>query len=436
MSNPRVAFRRRLSRLGLRDLPRRGWRGLPRLDLRGDRNYALAMLNGWFVTAGDGFMNSAVVLSSFMAALGAPNLVIGLLPSIQNGVYMLPQLLVAAKVRHLPRKIVVYRAASTLRSLSFVGMAASSALLAGHPAWLIFTFLAMLVLNSAASGVAGLPFWEVVAKTIPVGRRPTLFGTRQLVGGFIALAEGFAVRAVLASSIPFPLNYTLLLVLGGSMYTVGYWVFGLVDEPPDPPAERGRLRDELFALPGTVRLDPDFAAFLRLRIMLAVATLSDAFFTVFALREIHVPQAMIGVFLITLGVVAPTSNLVWTRLNLRNGSRRIIRIALALGAAAPLAAAFMSQGAAFTYLIVFVLSGIAWNGLGLGLNNHLLAIAPAAMRPRYIGVTNMLVGLASFAPVVGGQLADLLGYRPVFIIGAGLYAVCWFMAGRLRRDAL
>ncbi|HWG85445.1 MAG TPA: MFS transporter, partial [Deinococcales bacterium] len=66
--------------------------------------------------------------------------------------------------------------------------------------------------------------------------------------------------------------------------------------------------------------------------------------------------------------------------------------------------------------------------------NHLLGIAPAAMRSRYIGATNTLVGLASFAPVLGGGLADIVGYRPLFLAGSVLYLLCWLLASRLRRD--
>ncbi|MFD1729992.1 hypothetical protein ACFSC4_00970 [Deinococcus malanensis] len=67
-----------------------------------NRNERLGILNGWAVFTGDGFMSVSVVVAGFAARLGAPNWVIGLLPAIAGGGWMLPQLLVAARVRPWP----------------------------------------------------------------------------------------------------------------------------------------------------------------------------------------------------------------------------------------------------------------------------------------------------------------------------------------------
>jgi predicted MFS family arabinose efflux permease len=47
------------------------------LDLR-ERNYRLAVVNGWLVWLGDTFLNPNIVLSGFAAKLGAPGALIGL----------------------------------------------------------------------------------------------------------------------------------------------------------------------------------------------------------------------------------------------------------------------------------------------------------------------------------------------------------------------
>jgi MFS family permease len=400
-----------------------------------DRNYTLGVLNGWLVFAGDGFMNAGVVLSSFAAALGASNAVIGLLPAVQNGGWLAPQLAVASRIRHLPRKIVAYRAAATARTLSYAWMAASSAVFAGNPTVLLASFILGMVANALAAGVAGLPWMEIVAKVVPARERPGFFAARNVVGGLLGLLAGLVVRQILGSSIPFPYNYTLIFGLGLAFYTVGYGVFGLIAEPPDPPQERAHFRDELRGLPATVRGDRDFSAFVALRLVLAFTAIADPFFTVYALRVVGVRPEMIGAFLVVIGIVGPLSNAIWARLATRFGSRRIIRLSLAFAALAPLAALLMPRGAGLAYALVYVLGGIGGAGLNLGNTSHLLAIAPPEARGRYIGVLNTLVGLASFAPVLGGGLADSLGYAPVFGAGVGLYVLAWLLAGRLRRDA-
>ncbi|MFD1729990.1 MFS transporter [Deinococcus malanensis] len=90
---------------------------------------------------------------------------------------------------------------------------------------------------------------------------------------------------------------------------------------------------------------------------------------------------------------------------------------------------------AWAYLWVFVLSSVAAQGFNLGHTNHLLNIAPPEARSRYIGTLNTLVGAALFTPVLGGLVADVAGYTPVFLMSAVLCALAWWQCGRLRRDA-
>lgn len=84
---------------------------------------------------------------------------------------------------------------------------------------------------------------------------------------------------------------------------------------------------------------------------------------------------------------------------------------------------------------MFIASSVASQGFNLGNTNHLLNIAPPESRSRYIGLLNTLVGIAMFAPVLGGLLADLTSYRAVFVVAAALYLLAWFLCGSLRRDA-
>jgi len=57
-----------------------------------------------------------VVVAGFASRLGASNAVIGLLPAIAQGGWMLPQILVASRVRALAYKLPVYRSAALVRT--------------------------------------------------------------------------------------------------------------------------------------------------------------------------------------------------------------------------------------------------------------------------------------------------------------------------------
>ncbi|RTH32252.1 MFS transporter, partial [Thermus scotoductus] len=167
------------------------------LDLR-ERNYRLAVLNGWLVWLGDTFLNPNIVLTSFAAKLGAPGALIGLLPALLQAGGMIPQAFLAPWVARLPRKIVLYRKVAALRLSGLALMALSAFLFGQNPSLLLPGFLLGLLLNALFTGVSSLPFWEVVAKTTPQGRRAHLFSARNLVGGLLAFLAGFLVRLLLA----------------------------------------------------------------------------------------------------------------------------------------------------------------------------------------------------------------------------------------------
>lgn len=381
-------------------------------------------------------MSVSVVMAAFAARLGAPNWVIGLLPAIAGGGWMLPQLIVASRVRVRAYKLPVYRSAAFIRAAMYIVMVLVTAFLSNQPVLCLTLFILAMLVNALASGVSGLPFLEVVSKTVTPERRPQFFARRNLYGGLLAFGAGLVVRWILGSSLPFPYDYALIFALGTASFTFGYWVFGLVQEPPDQPQEPQGLRGEVRAVPETLR-DPHFRAFLGVRLLLAAATMSEPFYAVYALRELHFPASTLGIFVMTLTGVAPFSNLAWQRVAEKRGSRRIIRFASLFYGLAPLWAVLVGalHWPNTAYLGVFILSSIATQGFNLGYTNHLLNIAPPEARSRYIGTLNTLVGAALFTPVIGGLLADRAGYATVFFLSSGLSLVAWWLCSKLRRDA-
>src|SRR5688572_1974124 len=67
------------------------------------RNFRLGVLNGVMFTLVEALIAPSLVLALFVSRLGAPNVLIGLLPAVLAGGWFLPQLLVASRVSGMPR---------------------------------------------------------------------------------------------------------------------------------------------------------------------------------------------------------------------------------------------------------------------------------------------------------------------------------------------
>ncbi len=391
--------------------------------LRGDRNYWLGVVNGWLVWLGEAFLNPYIVLTSFAAQLGAPGPLIGLLPALLLAGGMLPQAFLVPWVAWLPEKLPLYRRVAFWRLFGLLLMALSAFLLGPWPHLLLWGFLLGLLLNALFTGVSSLPFWEVVAKVVPPGRRASLFGARNLVGGFLSFLAGFLVQAILEAPWPFSFSYGLLFLLGALAYGLGWHLFGLVQEPKETPAVHPRVS---LLLP---LKDGAFLRFLGVRLLWGLASMVEPFYAAYAVWT-HGAGGTVGLYVALYALSFTLSNLLWSRLALR-GSKGVLQIGAGLAALTPLLALALPPGA---YPLVFVLQGAYLAASNLAISTYLLNLAPEGQRSAYIGLSNTLAGLFAFSPVLGGYLADRLGFPGFFLLAAILYALVLGVGRRLPRD--
>ncbi|GIW32919.1 MAG: MFS transporter [Meiothermus sp.] len=380
------------------------------------------MLNGWFVLLGDAFFNGSIVLASFAAKLGAANWVIGLMPALLNAGSMVPQVFIAPYVARLPVKVVLYRQMALLRIASLGIVALGGFVLGQRPDLLLWVFVAGLALNGFFTGFSSLPFWETIGKTIPMERRSGLFSARNLVGGALAFLAGFLVRFILELPLAFPYPYAILFALGTLAFAYGWHVFGLIDEPPDK-----EIRTERISLSLPFR-DFYFRRFLRVRILLVMASMVEPFYAAYAVRVLG-HKGEIGLYLMVYTLSSVLSNLLWVRISRRYGSRSLILIGAALGALAPLLALLLPSSA---FWMVFVLQGAYLASIGVGTSTYLVNLAPTDARSSYIGLSNTIVGLLAFSPVLGGLLADRVGYVGPMMVATICYAWALYAGRRLK----
>lgn len=404
-----------------------------------DRNFWLGVSNGVFVNGGEAFFNSSLVLAPFLAQLGASPIVIGLIPALRVGLYFLPQLLVANRLSQEPMKLKYYRVTSTVRNVAFFVMTGVVLFASGlDPAFVALVVVVMVAINAAASGVGGVPFADVTAKIVPHARLGTFWAVRNVLGGAIALAAGFVLRAILDSDIPFPRNFGYIFLCGTVLATIGNASFSLVKEPPGEAGIRRPLLGMFKYIPDLLKTDALLRRFLRVRFLGLAALLAEPFYGIHALNRLEAPESALGIYIIAATVVAIVANFAFRGPANSGRNVMVLRIGYACYGLAVLSALLVQDWRLFS--LVFMFAAIGNAAVGSAAWNLLYAIAPAAERALYIGIINSMLAVPSLLPIVAGIAIVFIDVQVLFII-AGLLALAAFgfsmhLPGLHRQDQL
>ena len=408
------------------------------------RNFSLGIANGALFNLASSLLEPSLVLTWLVSQLTSSNFLIGLVMSINQGGWFLPQLLVSGYLQGRKRKLPLYVAMSAPRALCWASMALALFLINDQTVLLIL-FYALLTVYSLADGLAGLPFMDVVAKAIPPTRRGTFFGWRNFLGGILALGGSLVVKYVLDErrGLAFPHNFGILFFLASLTMSVAMTCFGLVVEPVEPVLNQsGALLGQMKRAVHLPRRDANYGRFLAVRFLATAAGMATPFYIVYAKRALGASAGMVGVYLTWATLAGIGSTLVWGRISDRRGNRELILLASMVGLTAPLVALLIpslasqqllvAAWAPYAFALVFVFLSIFQMGLMMGYHNYLLDIAPAEDRPLYIGFANTVMGLMMLVSSVAGVIVDLAGLTVLFWVAVAFYGGAVLLASTLR----
>ncbi len=409
------------------------------------------MLNGVLFTLGDAFSNASLVLALLIRQLGGSLIVVGLLPALQSGGFLLPQLFVGGRLQAMPYKLPLYRRAALARTVAYFILTAVMFAAAYLPStvslWLIVICFTVF---QVGGGTSTLAFQDVVAKTIPPEQRGRFFSTRLLFGGLLAFAvAGPLVRLLLSADGPlaFSANFGVLGLLTLLFYAAGMYAFIMVREPPQTrPGPRLRVIEGLRRAPQILRHNRNYRWFILTRMLTRTGQIGEPFFILYATEALQLPSSVAGVYLAVRALAGAVSNLIWGRISARLGNRSLLSVSTALLAlvpvlalAGPPLAAVLQTGAnglLVVFGLVFLVSGAATDGSNIASMTYLLEIVPEDERPTYMALANTTLGVVTFVPVLGGWLVAALGYRATFTIGLVFALLGLLAAQRLGRADL
>jgi MFS family permease len=407
-----------------------------RFSSKYNRSFILGVLNGVLFNIAEAVIGGTTVLPTFISMLTQSKVLIGLAGTMGNAGWFMPQLIVASQVEHLERKMPLYISSGFVRVGSMWAIALLVGL-AGHVtgAAVLAGFFTLYTIYSLGGGVAGIPFMDIVARTVAPEQRGTFFGARLALGGISAALAGIFVRGILNSR-PFPTSFALLFLAAAVIVTGAVASFCFVKEPAGPSREsRMPFRQFMRKGPFLLKNVRSYRMLLVVRILLGVWGMALPFYVIYGQERLSLEPGSVGILLSIQMAGAFFSNVLWGYLSNHVGNKIVLVLVSAISIACPvvtLAAGFFAPaGPLLSFGIIFFLIGVSWSGIGLGYTNYMLEVSPADERPTYLGFMNTFLSPVLLLSAVGGLIIDKTSYGMLLGIATAAGAGALFFALQL-----
>lgn len=394
---------------------------------------ALGVDYGFFLLALT-FASQSTILPAFAASLGAPNVVIGAIPAVMTLGWFLPALFAAGHTETLTRKMPFIMKWTVWERVPFAVMALLAFFTAER--WPALTLVLLLAMLLVITGVGGglMPAWmALIGGALPTRIRGRFFALSNFAANLVGFAASLAVAEILRR-VPAPASYGICFVGATICVGLSYVALALVKETATEPAAPLPLRAYLGRIRGLVLADHNLAWFLAARAVALVGGMASGFYTVYGLRAWEAPAAQAGVFTALMLVGQSLGTLTFGWVADHAGHRAVMLIGMA-AAAVGTGVALVAQTLG-AYGLVFVFFGIQIAAVNVSALNVMLEFAPAPQaQPTYVGLASTAMAPVAFgAPLLGGLLADAVGFRAMFAVSLTFAVAGLLMLATLVRD--
>lgn len=404
--------------------------------MRYSKTFILGVINGVLFNLAETLIGGTTVLPIFISEITQSKILVGLSGTMGNAGWFMPQLFVANLIGHLRRKLPVYIWSGGVRIGMIWGIALLVALLPKlSQNQFIVAFFLLYSIYSIAAGVAGIPFMDVVAKSIRSENRGTFFGARFFFGGIAAAFAGPIVKDILARQ-DFPANFTFLFSLAAFIITIAILSFCFVSEPEGKVTEpRMPFIRFLSKGPFLLRNIRSYRLLLCVRILLGVWGMALPFYILYARQYLNIDSAAVGIFVSIQMIGSIISNLMWGHLSNRRGNKIVLVLVSGLALVAPSLTLFVWVSPIFRTIFwfgwIFLFMGFALSGIQLGYTNYMLDVSPEGERPTYLGFMNTFLSPVFLLSALGGYVIEKVSYEALFLMSVAAGALSLFLALQL-----
>jgi MFS family permease len=387
-------------------------------------NYVVNVLDGGFFGFALGFASFTTVIPLFISTLTDSAILIGLIPAFHTVGWQLPQLFTARWISRLPRYKPYVLLATIHERIPFLGLA----LIAWFSQYihnnlaLIIAFI-FLLWQGFGGGFTGNAWQNMIGRVIPSSYMATFFGM-QSAAAYLLASGGAVVAGLMLERLESPLNYALCFLIASIFMAFSFIFIALTRESPRIITDQHIASPPLWhTITTTIKTNRNFTGFLIARILSQFGLMAFAFYVVYAVRYHGMSEYMAGVMTSVLFITQVVANPALGQLADRWSRKHVMEIgAIAITISALLA--WRAPDLSWFYL-VFILAGVANTSFWTISMALTLDFGTEDERPTYVGMANTLIAPgAIFAPLLGGWLADTVGFEYTFLTAAGAGLGC------------
>ena len=376
-----------------------------------------------------GMIASATVLTVLLRKLGAGETQIGLIPAMEGGLTVLPQLAgvyLFANRRNRRRSLVIWHWAAVIPFLFVNALLvwAAPRLTATAVRW---GLLASFACFNLTIGVIVSVWLDWLAHLFHTGIRGTVMGVSFCSSAFLGVGGSLLAGRLLYRS-PDTTTYALLYGLSGIIALVSLACFWFVQDPAEQEREdtvRPRTRDLLERF-RTSLAQQNFRAFLVGRLLAVAGFCILPFVAVYyqsvAGGGLSAPAIVTSGAALTFGTAL--AHLALGRLGDRHGHRWGVLI----GATAQVAAlvAMLSLPGQWGCLLTYFLAGVCASAGFLSHSNMVIETCPHDHRLAHITVANLVLAIPLLTfPALSGVIAKAWGLQRLFTLSLVLSALAF-----------
>jgi MFS family permease len=366
----------------------------------------------------DELVSARLTLPWLFSVLGVPAVFVGFLVPIREAGVLIPQLLVAAYVRAMPKRKVVWLLGALLSAAMLFLMALfswqTSGMLAG---WLL---LGCLVFYSLARGLCSVSAKDILGKTISKTRRGRLMGYSASIAGLATLAIGL----VLQSDIVGQDNLQVLLVFiitAAVLWLLAFASFNVISEPAGATEGGGNAIDEAIRSLRVLLDDKAFQRYVISRILLLSVALVIPFYVILIQQQLEGQLALLGWLIIANGLASSLSAPLIGKLADHNSRNVMAGAAMLAGIVGIVTWYISSQHADWitgntAVVMIFFLITLSHGAARLGRKVYLVDMATNDNRAQYVAVSNTVIGVAMLLGGIIGIIADVFDVQTVILI--------------------